>query len=472
MGEALSRKYQIVLSVPLLVIALAAIWTVRTSRAGSDAAAHGLATLAPPPLNRVRADGGGGSDPEPTPLPEAVEEASVTSGSTLYAALRSAGLTNTAAHSLLSNIRSLVDLRRIAAGTAVRAIYGTEDMAELPADRIPEAMSDLTTERAERPSRVELVLTETKTIVAHSTDADDWQAEVHEAKIEKQIVSFAGVVTTNLWASAVNAGMDPHLVTQLADVFAWQLDFNREVREDDRWRLSVERHFANGKPIGYGEILAAEYQNAGITYAAVRYTSTNGETHYYGPDGNSLRRMFLKSPLKFGRVTSGFQARRFHPILKISRPHLGVDYGAPTGTPIMAVGDATVSFAGNRGASGKMIQLRHNGLYKTEYKHLSRFAAGVSPGSRVGMGQVIGYVGTTGLSTGPHLHFEFHIGNSVVDPQGMRFPTAEPVPAAEKKLFAEATSKAVNALPAWDKMQMAGQLAGEPGSAATGKAEE
>jgi murein DD-endopeptidase MepM/ murein hydrolase activator NlpD len=170
---------------------------------------------------------------------------------------------------------------------------------------------------------------------------------------------------------------------------------------------------------------------------------------YYAPDGGSLRRMFLRSPLRFAHVTSGFSTHRFHPILKIAKPHHGIDYGAPSGTPVMAVGAGTVNFAALHGASGNTVTIRHNSVYSTHYKHLSRFAADVRQGARVKMGQIIGYVGKTGLATGPHLHFEFHVNGRYTDPREVRFPAADPVPAAELASFRVVANQAVAELPPW-----------------------
>jgi murein DD-endopeptidase MepM/ murein hydrolase activator NlpD len=180
----------------------------------------------------------------------------------------------------------------------------------------------------------------------------------------------------------------------------------------------------------------------------VRY-DTDGTPHFYTPKGDSLRRLFLKSPLRFARVTSGFSQGRFHPILRVRRPHMGIDYGAPRGTPVMAVGDGEVSVAARRGASGNMIALKHTSSYETMYKHLSRFADGIKPGAKVSSGQIIGYVGATGRATGPHLHFELHVNGRYVDPAAIAFPAADPVPATDLDKFRLVSSKAVASLPAW-----------------------
>jgi murein DD-endopeptidase MepM/ murein hydrolase activator NlpD len=244
--------------------------------------------------------------------------------------------------------------------------------------------------------------------------------------------------------------MDPTLIDRLADIFSYQVDFNRDIADGDRWRLVVERRMLDGKPQSGGEIVAAEYVNAGRSHTAVLYERQGGGRGYYAPDGASIRRMFLKCPLRAARITSAFAPQRFHPILKRSKPHLGIDYGAPTGTPVMAVGDGIVTYAHMHGPSGNMIEIRHSSTYLTAYKHLSAYAKELKVGSHVTSGQIIGYVGATGLATGPHLHFELHEGRKVVDPAQLRTTaSAEPLPAREHDRFLASTQPLLTALPAW-----------------------
>ena len=385
--------------------------------------------------------------PADRPTPYRTAEARVKTGSTVSRTLQGLGLTAPDVARIANDARPVKDLARIAAGTQVTALWRTQEDAT--------------------PSEIEFKLSDTKKLLikhvgASPDDESDavakaredgatWSAELREEIVVRRSAAFAGVVTTNLWGSASLAGMDPTVITKLAEIFAWAIDFNREVQLDDRWRLTVEQLFVNGKSVGFGDVIAAEYENAGVVHTAVRFGTEASTEHYFQADGSSLRRMFLKSPLKFGRITSGFSAGRFHPILKISRPHNGVDYGAPVGTPIMAVGGGLVTQAGMRGPSGNMITIKHNSVYETEYKHLSAYAAGVHAGARVEMGQVIGYVGQTGLATGPHLHFEFHEGGRYVDPQGIRFPAADPVPQEQLNIFKDTARAALTELPPWSK---------------------
>ena len=281
-----------------------------------------------------------------------------------------------------------------------------------------------------------------------------WRAEKTIEQVDIQIVHFSGNVNSSLWDSAVKAGMDPDLISELADIFGWEVDFSREVRVNDRWRLSVEQKKVKGQPVGWGAILAAEYINSGEVHQAALFRLDKEDRGYFTPTGQSLRKVFLKSPIRYGRITSGFKRRRFHPVLQIYRAHRGVDYGAPIGTPVRSVGDGTVIFAARSGGGGNVIKVRHNATYQTAYKHLNGYARGVHNGARVKQGQVIGYVGNTGMSTGPHLHFEFYQSGNYIDPLGKRFPSAEPVPSEHLTFFKSSAEQLLKTLPDWSSNSM------------------
>ena len=278
--------------------------------------------------------------------------------------------------------------------------------------------------------------------------ATSYDAEVKEIPYEVVLTGYTGTVEATLWESAMEAGMDPILIDELADVFAFDIDFTREVRSGDRYRLVVEQKLLEGKPAGYGRILAAEYVNGKESHSAISFANAAGDTDYFSTDGESLRRMFLRSPLKYRRISSRFGGRR-HPTLGYWKKHEGVDYAADIGTPIRAVGDGSVTKASYNGASGNFVKIRHNGTYETSYSHLKSYGPGIKAGTRVKQGQIIGYVGTTGRSTGPHLHFAFYENGRYVDPLSKRFPSADPVPAKEKARFEEAKTQLLPLLPAW-----------------------
>lgn len=295
----------------------------------------------------------------------------------------------------------------------------------------------------------QMPIAENKTLLARPSAQGGFEVDIREIPYETRQVGYTGTVELTLWDAAVKAGMDPNLIAELADVFAFSVDFNTEVRQGDRFRLVVEQKLLEGKPAGYGRVLAAEYLNRGDSHTAILFSHANGETDYYQGDGDSTRRLFLRSPLRYRRISSRFSSGRLHPVLKTRRAHQGVDYAADRGTPIRTVGDGVVTAANWNGGSGNFVKIRHNGTYETSYSHLSGYGPGVKKGTRVRQGQVIGYVGTTGLSTGPHLHFAFYESGRYVDPLSKKFPAADPVPASEKTAFLEQRSKLLPLLPAW-----------------------
>jgi murein DD-endopeptidase MepM/ murein hydrolase activator NlpD len=219
------------------------------------------------------------------------------------------------------------------------------------------------------------------------------------------------------------------LALQLSDIFAWDIDFSTDIRNDDVFKIVVEGLYLNGEFKKYGEILSAEFVNKGETFSAYRFEN-DGRVDYYSSEGKSLRKAFLKAPLSFRRISSYFSRGRYHPVLKIYRPHHGLDYAAPTGTPVSAAGDGAVLFAGRKGQYGNLIIVRHSNGYKTYYGHLSRIGKGVRKGTRVDQGEVIGYVGATGLATGPHLHYEMRVNNRPINPLSLKIPHGKAIPAS------------------------------------------
>ncbi|OGW74333.1 MAG: hypothetical protein A2484_04875, partial [Nitrospirae bacterium RIFOXYC2_FULL_44_7] len=260
-----------------------------------------------------------------------------------------------------------------------------------------------------------------------------FSAEKIAVEYEKRIRHVGGVIRDNLISSIGEGRENLMLALNLSDIFAWDIDFTTDLRNDDKFKIVVEGLYLNGEFKKYGDILSAEFINNGVTYSAYKF-EYNGKAHYYGEDGKSLRKAFLKAPLSFRRISSRFSNGRFHPVLKIYRPHHGLDYAAPAGTPVSAVSDGTINFSGYKGQYGKLVVIRHANGWKTYYGHLSRINRGVKKGLKVEQGQVIGYVGATGLATGPHLHYEIRIGNKAVNPLVVKLPRGESIP---KTLMAE-----------------------------------
>jgi len=221
---------------------------------------------------------------------------------------------------------------------------------------------------------------------------------------------------------------------QLADIFSGDVDFHKDLRKGDRFSVIYESLVHAGETVRPGRILAAEFVNQGKTFQAVLFQHTDGQWGYYGFDGKSLRKAFLRSPLEFSRVTSGF-SMRFHPVLQQWRAHKGIDYAAPVGTRVRATGDGVVEIAGRQGGYGNLVVLRHQGKFTTWYGHLSGFGKGITKGRRVSQGETIGYVGMTGLATGPHLHYEFRINDVHQNPLRMALPEAPPISPQLKREF-------------------------------------
>jgi murein DD-endopeptidase MepM/ murein hydrolase activator NlpD len=264
----------------------------------------------------------------------------------------------------------------------------------------------------------------------------------HDAVVGGSITSD----TPSLFQAMDAAGEGPDLSIALAEIFSGEIDFNTELQPGDRFGLAFEKFTRDERPATYGDVAAAELHNDGRVLRAIRFMPSGGKPGYYDEQGRSLRRLFLRSPLKFEpRITSGFSRRRFHPVLQTYRPHLGVDYGAPTGAPVVAVSSGTVVSATADSANGRMVRLRHPSGYETYYLHLSAFGPGIRAGARVNQGQTIGRVGSTGLASGPHLDYRMRKNGTFVNPltehRGM--PPGEPISAAARPAFQEVRDKAL-----------------------------
>lgn len=256
-----------------------------------------------------------------------------------------------------------------------------------------------------------------------------WSAQLDEIVYEHRLGRHAMVIEDTLWEAARAAGLSAADINGLAEVYQYDVDFNTELRAGAVLTVVADELWTEGRLARLGAPMAARLVNAGKTLLAVRYATSDGKSRYYDSEGVARRKAFLRSPLAFSRVTSGFSLRRFHPVLKRARPHLGVDFGAPTGTPVRAVGDGVVEVAGTQGGHGRFVKIDHPGPYASSYSHLSSIA--VRAGARVQQGDLIGAVGSTGLATGPHLHFQFWVGTKHVNPLSMEMPTQEQLQGAD-----------------------------------------
>lgn len=257
--------------------------------------------------------------------------------------------------------------------------------------------------------------------------ANGLQSREQSAYLETRILMKSAAIGSSLFAATDSVGLPDAVATQIADMFASDIDFHRDLRKGDHFTVIYEMYYSNGEPVKTGRILAAEFVNQGKSHRAVYFETPGGNGGYYTPEGKNLRKAFLRCPLPFSRITSGFTLARFHPFLKKWRAHKGVDFGAPIGTPVRATADGRVEFRGVQHGYGNLIILRHQGRFSTAYGHLSRFAKGLHRGEKISQGEIIGYVGMTGWATGPHLHYEFRVNNTPVDPMKIALPGAKPL---------------------------------------------
>ncbi len=246
-----------------------------------------------------------------------------------------------------------------------------------------------------------------------------------EKEIKSEQKTASGIISVSLWNTINEKNLNPVLVNDLYEIFAWSIDFFG-LQKGDSFKIVYEEQYVDSTSIGISKIYAAWFNHMGEDFFAIPFVQNDRES-YFDINGNSLRKAFLKAPLRFSRISSGFSNSRLHPILKIRRPHHGVDYAAPVGTPVQAIGDGKIIKIGYYGGAGRMVKIRHNSVYTTAYLHLSRYGRGIKPGKYVKQGDIIGYVGSSGLSTGPHLDFRFYKQGNPINPLKVKAPPVEPV---------------------------------------------
>jgi murein DD-endopeptidase MepM/ murein hydrolase activator NlpD len=348
---------------------------------------------------------------EPAPVAPEPVEVTLKRGETLETALRRGGIERAEAAAIVAGLRGSVNMRRLAPGERLTVKPG-------PPDGTPE----ITWTRSPA-ERYEIRSTEGR-----------WAVEAVRPDVDTRVVAVAGEVRDSLFASMERLGETANLTARLVNLFEWDFDFAADSLPGDRFRFLVEKRYVGDELLGYGDILVAQYMTAGRpVLTSVAFQEAGGRADYYDASGRSVRKMFLRAPLDFTRITSGFSHARHHPILGGLRPHLAVDYGAPVGTPVRAVADGMVTQAGWDGGFGLSISLRHARGYETMYNHLSRLD--VKRGDRVRQRQVVGRVGTTGLSTGPHLDYRVRKAGTFVNPLGEKFIPGAPVPAHRRDAF-------------------------------------
>ncbi|HXW56221.1 MAG TPA: peptidoglycan DD-metalloendopeptidase family protein [Candidatus Cybelea sp.] len=335
------------------------------------------------------------------------------------------GIDSSTAVRLADSAQSVFDLRHLRAGNELAV--GRSVLGEL---RVVRYRID--------PDRILMI----------SRRGDDFHSEIETIPSETKVAGVAAQIRDSLFSAVVEAGEKAELAIRLADIFGWDLDFYTDPRPGDTFRVLVEKKIlANGEQAAYGRILAAEYDNGGRAYQAVLFHDPSGNAAYYTPDGKSMKKAFLHSPLKFSApITSHFSLHRFHPILKEYRPHLGIDYGAPTGTPVQTIGDGRVIFAARKGGAGNLIEIQHTNGYMTYYMHLSEIL--VRTGQRVAQGQRIGLVGMTGLATGPHLDFRIERYGQFLNFERLPLPPTDPVSKGDWNEFASVRDRVLAEMPA------------------------
>jgi murein DD-endopeptidase MepM/ murein hydrolase activator NlpD len=348
----------------------------------------------------------------PTPPPPVV--GTLGKGRTLQSALSALGVAQDRAIQMVQALRPHIDFRRLKPQDGLEIHHDSSgDPARLVYRQSPIDIVDAT------------------------RDGGSWTAARRDVPVDRRVVVVSGTLKDNLFESVDRLGERPQLVLDFAEIFAYDFDFAADSQPGDRFRMLVEKVFTGDQFVKYGRILAAQYESEGRTHTGVHFTDGEG-SGYYTPAGESLRRAFLKSPLEFTRISSTFSFGRRHPILGGVRPHLAVDYAAPQGTPVWSVADGVVEAAGYNGGNGNMVIVRHRANFKTMYNHLSRFGKGIRAGTPVRQRQVIGYVGTTGLSTGPHLDYRIIKDGQFVNPLKQTFLPGKPISFASRAAFAEA----------------------------------
>jgi murein DD-endopeptidase MepM/ murein hydrolase activator NlpD len=370
-----------------------------------------------------------GAAPPPLPLPvlgtfyaapvDVAHADTLRSGETLSELLERTRLDREAAQALLQELAEVADPRSIRPGLVVQYRMATAD------GRIRGMSTRLDADRSLAFRRAET----------------GWTARVEEVPVRADTAVLAGTVRQSLYQALMDgAGDVPRAERQavadiLADrIFAWKIDFSRDLRAGDSFRILYERMVRPDGTARTSKVLAVQFDIGGTSHDAYLFT-VDGADDYYDGEGESLRRAFLRAPLEFRRISSAYSTGRFHPILRRVRAHHGIDYAASQGTPIRAVGDGVIQKAGWGGGYGNVVEIRHQRGYASRYAHMRGFAPGIRPGTRVRQGQLIGYVGTTGLSTGPHLHYEFHMNGRPVNPTSIRYLTGDPVPGGARGRF-------------------------------------
>lgn len=300
-----------------------------------------------------------------------------------------------------------------------------------------------------------LKLNPTQELKISRIDKNKFNSQLIEKPIERKTTFRGGTIKDSLFLTGKRANLSDNLIMELAQIFEYDIDFALDIKPNDHFKVLYDDHYVEGTRIGHGAILTAEFGANGKVYKAIRYTNPKGRSAYYSPNGESLRKAFIRTPVEFTRISSHFNLQRKHPVLHKIRAHRGVDYAAPRGTPVKASGSGKVVFVGRKGGYGNAVILQHGSKYSTLYAHLSKFAKGMHNDKRISQGQVIGYVGSTGLASGPHLHYEFRINGEHKNPLTVPLPNGKSVPKSEMVAFKQHAQQYLALLDETEKMMVA-----------------
>lgn len=340
------------------------------------------------------------------------QEYQIQSGENLSILFRRAGLNDRDIYELTSQAAEAKDLRKIRPGQGMAFLVEEGKLLGL-----------------------KYIINQLDSITFTRTEDKKFTTEKISLKPESRLTFHQAVITSSLYMAGKRAGIPNSLTMDMANIFGWDIDFALDIQKGDSFKVMYEELYLDGKMIGTGKILAAEFTNSNKTYKAVRYTDKEGSTNYYTPEGKGMHKAFLRSPIEFARISSHFSLNRKHPVLHIIRAHKGTDYAAARGTPIRSTGNGKIIFAGRKGGYGNCIMIQHGQGIETLYGHMNAFAKGMRVGTKVSQGDVIGYVGSTGLASGPHLHYEFHINGQVRNPVTVPLPKATGIDKSEIALF-------------------------------------
>lgn len=379
-------------------------------------------------------------------------EGNVKKGQFFSTLLTNLGLSAGEAYDLTQACGDIFDVRTLRVGNSYKAYYGPSSTVPGTTSVIPSTTSVIPSTSSVIPSTSSVIPSEAEESLLYLIYDQDRTSQIvfqcqppYEIEIRKKPVTvesrYADVtINTSLWVDMTNAGVSPNLILSLSDIYAWTVDFFG-LQKGDRFRVLYDEKMCDGEVVAVDTVRYAVFTHNGSDYPSVMYNQKDGGNIYWNEKGESMRKAFLKAPLKFSRISSGFSYARKHPVTRKVQSHTGVDYAAPAGTPVMTIGDGVVTSVKYEGAGGNTVRIKHNSVYSTAYLHLSKYAKGLKVGQRVRQGEIIGYVGSTGRSTGPHLDFRVWKNGSPINPLKMDSPPAEPLKGEHKSAFDAASQK-------------------------------